>query len=159
MSLVSYDIDFDKWISDNLHPERRKPKRIALLKALAKRIRDIHAEFVSVQSEESDKAQWAGLTILLERLLQLKFGSGIVIVNVGSSSAVQIEFEADNISNPVTLEAAAFTNPINGEAGEGVLGSSFVVQVPAATVFNQDEMKAVINKYLIHYKTYTIELI
>ncbi len=157
MSLLSYDIDFQKWIKDNLHYQRRKPKRIALLMALAKRLRDIHAEFIATHEVNKETMKWTGQTIMLERLLNLKFGNGITIQNLDPTGTVQIEYEAANQNNPITYLSPEFANPVRGEAGEGLIGTGFLVNVPAAINFSQDEMKAVINKYLINYKTYVIQ--
>jgi hypothetical protein len=157
--IPSFDIDWQKWISDNLNPRRRKPKRIALLKALAKRIIDIHSEFLTVHNANVEKLSWNGQRMLLQRYLQLKFGDGILIENSSSASLVAIEYEAPNLANAVTFVAPEFTNPIHGQGGDAMLGANFVVKVPVSIVFNENEMRAVINNYLINYKNYIIQLI
>ena len=157
--MISYSVNFQKWITDNLHPDRRTPKRIALLKALAKRIIDIHQEFIATHNENKEKLSWNGQRILLQRYLELKFGNGIIIENSGSAAGVQIEYEADNVSNPINFVAPEFTNPIAGVAGVGSPDANFTVKVPASVTFNENEMRAVINSYIINYKNYTIEII
>lgn len=160
MSLASFNIDWEKWISDNLNSLSRTPKRIALLKALAKRIIDIHQEFIGVHNENREKLSWNGQRILLQRYLQLKFGSDLItIVNSSPSSSVQIEYPVDNLANPITYEAPLFTNPVYSEAGEGMIGANFTVNVPSTVSFDQNQMRAIIDRYLINYKSYIIQIV
>lgn len=157
--MTSYNVDWNELVTIMLHPERRTPRRISFLKALVKRIRDVHSEFVESHASNKDKLKWNGQTILLQRLLQIKYGSGITIENLNQSLNVQIEFESDNLGNPITEQSPEFSNPTNAQAGDGVLGVGFKVNVPGGILFSESEMRAVINEYIIGYKTYQINSI
>lgn len=156
MALVGYDIDFPKMVKSLLGALVRKPKRIAWLTACFKPLRTIHDAFITYSDEKVDEIKWNGQTVILEHLLIEKFGDGIYIVNnqlevngafVGAGNDTGFYIGAGNDQSQYIDISYQST------------GASFTVYVPAAIVFIQSEMEALINKYKLHGTTYEIVII
>jgi hypothetical protein len=156
MSLNNYDFNFENWINDNLHPERRRPKRIAFLKALQSWLRKLHTEFIEYTQTKFDEIKWNGQTIKLEALLIERFGTGIYIeTNLG-------DFDGAIVGAGADIESFIGTgSDVNTFVGVSYVNADydFTVHVPSAITFSLSEMQALINRYKLMGTTYNIEII
>jgi hypothetical protein len=156
---VIYSFNFRTVLTRQLPRRKRTTKRIAWIYSLLYPAKLIHDEFVTLVQRYKDEMKWNAQRILLQRALILKFGVGIVVVNQNPSSWVLIGYAADDSRNPVAAITPEFSNVIGQVAGTGTFGTiGFIVEVPMAIVFDQNEMKAFINLY-VQQSTYSIVII
>ncbi len=154
-----YNFNFRTLITRQLPRRKRKPVRIAWLYVLLYPINLLHDEFVALINGYKSDMRWNGQRLRLQRGLQLKFGPGILVENQEVAGYVLIGFVADDSRNPVANVSDNDNNPVGLIAGTGyfeVVG--FIVKVPAAIMFSENEMKAFINLYK-QQSNYTIEII
>lgn len=154
-----YAFNFRTLITRQLSRRKRRPVRIAWLYVLLYPIKMLHDEFVALVNSYKSDMRWHGQRIRLQRGLQLKFGDGILVENQEVAGYVLIGYVADDSRNAVAFIADNDNNPVALVAGTGdfeVVG--FIVKVPAAIIFSENEMKAFINLYK-QQSNYTIEII
>lgn len=153
MALPNYDFDMVKMIRQLLGKPHRRPVREAWLKACLMGLRSIHDKFIAFTDAKADEIKYNGQTLVMEKMLQAKFGLGISITNnIGSIDGL---FIGDG-------------NDIQGYWGDGsdvityidtvynVALYNFTVNVPAGVVFVQSEMEAFIRKYKMYGTTFNI---
>lgn len=153
MPLVDHDIDFDSFVPQLLPVRRRKPVRVAWLKALFRGLRDIHDKFLAYSDEKLEAVKYNGQTFVLQQFLILKFGAGIYITtNVGSPDAMLIGDGADSGSGIGT----GFDFDVG--VGEDYVSptTDFTVHVPIGIVFVASEMQAFIRRYKLFGTTFDI---
>jgi hypothetical protein len=119
----------------------------------------LHDEFVQLVDLFKSEMKWNTQRILLQRALVLKFGAGIIVENQDASTWVTIAYPIANSSNPVAPVTPNINNSIGQVAGTSVFPTAgFIVKVPLAIVFDQNEMKAFINLY-VQQSNYIIQII
>lgn len=156
MALPSYDIDLRKLVGQLLGSLLKKDKRVAWLTAIAKPLRDLHDQFLSFTTLKAYEVKWNGQTIVLEKLLQDKFGSGITITN--NSSSLDSLLIGDGVDVGGNWGDGPDIDSYIGEDYEPAL-FNFTVNVPGAIVFVESEMEAWINKYKLFGTTYNIVIV
>lgn len=156
MALTSYDIDLKKLVKQLLSTLKRKPTRIAWLAACFNGIKTIHESFVSYSTEKVEEIKWNGQTLTLEHLLIEKFGAGIYITN--NILEVNGAFVGAGLDTSFHVGAKSDNSQFI-DITYTIAGANFTVHVPAAIVFTQSEMEALINKYKLHGTTYEIVII
>jgi hypothetical protein len=156
---VIYSFNFRTLLTRQLPRRKRRPKRVAWIYSLLFPAKELHDEFVSLVQGYKDDMRWNAQKTRLERGLILKFGAGIIVENQDPSTWVLIAYAADDARNPVAEEVAEYSNPVGVIAATGTFGDvGFIVKVPGAIIFDQNEMKAFINLY-IQQSTYIIQII
>lgn len=139
---------------------KRENIRVRWLYALLKGMRGVWDDFVAYATNVSDELKWNGQLIKLQRLLQIKFGDGILIVNQDFAEKKTIAYPVADERNVIAAVVADTTNPVSTVAATGfVTGVGFIVQVPVAIIFDEDEMRAVIDYYQIGTSDYVIQTI
>ena len=149
-----YLIDFQKMINWLLPVRKRKDTRKSFLYAGMKWIRDIHAEFITFGTSLKSEALINSQVTNFQNYLQDRFGDGILIVHDSISPSLLGEVIDTLIVAGDDGDATTWI----GDANDGGLtGVTFIVQVPNALVYDQDELRAVINKYKVPGSNYIIE--
>lgn len=147
-----YLIDSVKLITAMLPPWKRKPVRIAWLNALMKKMRNIHDDFIATGAALKVTTRINGQTINIEDYLYGRFGGVILIVhNVLNFEGMAIGAGGD---------ADSYIGETEDESsGIGVLatGANFIVQVPIGLVYDEAELRAIINKFKLPGSTYIIQ--
>lgn len=156
MALISYDIDFKKMVQQLLGTILRKTKRVAWLTACLKPLRNLHDLFLSFTDDRLYEVRFNGQTIILERLLIEQFGPGIFIEN--HMLELNGAFIGENDDNGFFIGVNADNSQFI-DVTYSIGGVNFTVYVPAAIVFIQSEMEAIINKYKMFGTTYEIVII
>ena len=154
---MNWNVDFLKLTTLYLSSLKRRNIRVRWLYALLRAIRDIHAQFITYATGVQDEMKWNGQFIKLQRLLQLKFGAGIVIVNQDFTEKKTIAYPVADERNIISSAVADTSNQISTEAATGFITSvGFIVQVPVAITLDEEAMKALINYYQIGSSEYSI---
>lgn len=156
-----YIFDFRKLITWLHESFTRKTKEVAWLYSSMKLLRDIHDQFIAFGNLKKDEIKYNGQTIKLERLLISKYGGGIFITNNQNTNIEPlIAYEANDPQNEHAYEANEPENVYAYEADAANLGdTNFTINVPAAISFDEDEMRATVNRYKLYGKTYDIQII
>lgn len=155
MALINYDIDFKKLVQQLLGTILRKTKRVAWLTACLKPLRNLHNLFLSFTDDRLYEVRFNGQTMILEQLLIEQFGPGIFITN---HILLNGAFIGENDDNSFFIGANADNSQFI-DVTYSIGGVNFTVNVPAAIVFVQSEMEAIINKYKMFGTTYEIVVI
>lgn len=144
MPLPSHDIDQNKLVPILLGNLHRQPRRIAWLKALLKPFASIHAKFKTYTDAKLEEVKYNGQTFVLEQMLVARFGAGITITNNSGANNDLIIGDGSDWSSSIG-DGSDWTAAI--EADYTPTGYSFTVNVPAAIIFVNSEMRAWIEKY------------
>lgn len=154
-----YSFNFRTLITRQLPRRKRRPVRIAWLYTLLYPVKLLHDEFVQLVDLFKSEMKWNTQRILLQRALVLKFGAGIIVENQDASTWVIIAYPVANSANPVAPVTPNLNNSIGQAAGTADFPTAgFIVKVPMAIIFDQNEMKAFINLY-VQQSNYTIQII
>ena len=156
MPLGNYDINFKKIVQQLLGSLLRKPVRVSWLTALLKPLRSLHDQFLSFTDLKAYEIKWNGQTIVLEKMLQNKFGPGIYILN--NASALDSLLIGDGVDTGGSFGDGSDIDSYIGEDYNPPI-TNFTVCVPAAIIFVQSEMEAWINKYKFIGTTYNIVIV
>jgi hypothetical protein len=158
--MFNFSLDFRKLVSDLLPPDLRKAKRIDWLLVLVSQIKSIHTQFVALATQKRFDLQFTSQVIYLEYLLNYRFNGGlntIYIADAQNPDYVYLWQRAENVKlyiyNRVENESKTFVY----NRAEFNHYADFVVMVPALLVFNRSEMVALINRYKIAGKIFTIK--
>ena len=100
--------------------------------------------------------KWNGQRIVLERFLQLKFGSGITIENYNLSRKPLIVGATGSEANPILKTTGTYSNPIVGASGSAYSFVGFSVKIPSHITYDEAAVRAVVDYYLIGRSSYTI---
>jgi len=151
----------------------RLGKRMSWLTVLLKGLQDIHDEFLLWRDDVNRRATFNGQVMVLERMLNLTYFTEDIWaspVDVTASGHIYIEQVAGTVENTAIwyLSEGQATVQVWGYLSEGISGVpswylseqtssvSFNVMVPVALVFNEPEMRARIDKYVIAGFNYNI---
>jgi hypothetical protein len=158
-----YNVDFDKTAEDLTPPLLRKSKMIAWLKVLVSQIIIVYNSFLAFMDAQRLELSYNFQTQHMERMLNDKYpdaANGIYIDNSGSYLPIFYTFFQSEgqphldftYFNSEAMGYLDFTYSFDEYAQE----YDFKVMVPSALVFDQDEMKAFINKYKVAGMRYQI---
>jgi hypothetical protein len=159
-----YKITVDKFVFKRTDPDLRKPKNVAWVQNMLSPMQTVNDEFVSEIARLKDELSINSQTMVLEWALNNKWpdaGGGILIDNTPDHKPrYYVWAQAENQgflgyvrSKDEGYPAIAFVYSRDEYAVE----NDFIVKVPAALDFDEDEMKAFINKYKLADKRYKIE--
>lgn len=166
-----YNIIFDSIIDNNLRPDFKKPRLLALLKSYLKPIYELSQIFTAYQTETLDRISHNGQIIYMEHRLNQLFNNdapGIIIVDTANVEYVYLANVSEGLP-PVYIHnvGEAYPDIYIGNMAEYAAQFDFIVQVPAALYSelqsnnNQglNSMSTIINMYKIAGKRYKIEAI
>ena len=157
---MELNFDAKKIITLFLPSNKRTNLRVRWLFAILKPLRDVHVLFLSYVAGVKEEMKWNGQLILLQRYLNLKYGSGIIIENQDFQQKGILGYPCPDERNVTGYDAENFNNPLCFGADEGFLSSvGFIVKVPSAIIFDHNEMRATIDFYQIGSSDYEIEII
>jgi hypothetical protein len=156
MALPSYDIDSRKLVGQLLGFVHKKNKRVAWLTAALKPLKDVHDEFLAFTNLKTYEVKWNGQTVVLQKLLEDKFGSGITITN--NSSSLDSLLIGDGVDVGGNFGDGPDVDSYIGESYDPAL-TNFTVNVPGSLVFVQTEMEAWIRKYKLFGTTFNIVIV
>lgn len=159
--MFNFSLDFRKLVTDMLPPKHRKPKFIDWLYVLVSAIRYVHGQFTTFVDTIRFDLRFTSQVIYLEYLLNLKFNGGLntILIKDGSNAEFSYIWQATENQPLYVNTTAEFTPPddvylYNNAEYSGY--ADFVVMVPSGLVYNRSEMIALINRYKLAGKIYTI---
>jgi hypothetical protein len=158
-----FNINFKKLASDLLPHFLRDEQLVALFKHPLSAVKKVNDDLVTTRDSIAFDLSFTGQKIYLQELLNLTFdpaGRAIYIEN-------QTDFLADNFTfneiegrglGFINYDAEATSPDFHALQEEYTVPVAFLVYVPSALVFDQDEMEATINKYRAAGKSFAIQL-
>lgn len=160
---MKYLVDFILFINRILARFLRRDQRRAWLYSLLKPVEANHAVFLAFRDNVNEDMSYNNITMIFEYLLNKRFNNGNTgiwietITNI--APPVYVGFLSE-VQEPVYV---GFLSEVGHDVGIGYLNEyvdssyDFIVHVPAALVFDMAEMNAVIRKYNMSGKRYTIQ--
>lgn len=151
MSLISYDIDFQKMVTQYVRPHLSKMVRLQWLASFFVHLRTIQNEFLLHFKSMKNEMKWDGRTILLERYLQLKFSiPEIKIINNSFPNNSILGYPCPNSDNEVGYSADSLIGIIGFSSYSSVdFFKGFTITLPIGSVYNEENLIAEANHYLI----------
>lgn len=162
MNCNIYDIDWNK-LAIWLTPMRLRIKRInVFVQALVAPVIDLYNRFFVYKEDVEYRIGITCQVVHLQRGLNDRFdisGRRIVIVPATEYLAVLLGVKDENKPHKLgtKTEAVQMLLPLKSETL--AYSYDFIVQVPAAVIFNIDEMKAFVDKYKLESKNYKIVIV
>lgn len=156
-----FNIDFDTLVQMLLPVKLRKPRQVAWLKALVAPVATNYATFTVYRLEKEYELANNGQVCYLEKVLNDRFDPttrSIVVADTPDIDPVYYYLDAENKEEYVYLASEAQPVHYFLEA-ETVGGPDFDVQVPALVTFDDAELKALVNKYKLVGRAYTITIV
>lgn len=167
---LSYDVDWDIFIFDNLPVKFRQVKIFKYLSVVFNGVKESYNKFIQDREDVLILQNVNGQTIVLEKYLQDLYGdSGIYIENSGSLAQTKYlykpsetpqELEETNLYDSVEFA----TQPIDRQTylsskSEIETGVDFIVYVPFLTLQNLrvSQIEAVVDKYRFVGTIYKVE--
>ncbi len=156
--MSKYTVDFNKLIAEILPPRKRTPVRIRFIYRLTAWFRQIHGEFITLQSELEYQSLITSHVIVFESYLIDTFGAGITItVNEITQNKPVVYSSSDS---RVGMNVIAHNQADGGSSmkshSESINLVNFIVNVPAGLSADLDQMSALIDKYKAPGSTYQI---
>jgi hypothetical protein len=162
--MFNFNLDFRKLINDILPPLRRKLILLDWIYALVSPIKTIHAQFMQLISKLRYDLQFNSQVIYLEYLLNLRFNGGLNTIFIADGSTATNVYVSKQIESqdPIYIVNSTELTPdyINvyvHYSGEFIGYADFIVFVPINLQYNEAEMMALINKYKLAGKIYSIK--
>jgi len=154
-----YNVNFDIIIRQVLPPNKRSNSIIALLTAILKPIKYIHQLFLDYREYTVEYVSYSAQIIYLEKLLNKKFNNsltGIYIADAISFDYLYLYNTAEQ--NPMYVYNTSENHPVFMRNNiEFATTIDYIVLVPSSVSYNQDEMRALINRYNNAGRRYIIQ--
>ncbi len=139
----------------------RQPKWQDWAMVLVRGLKDIHTAFLQFRADTTYWLYFNGQIIYLEHVLNDQFdptSRGIYIENLAD---IQYDYLHNSIEQrtPVYLDNKSENKPFDYFVNQSEYDThvTFTVWVPVSVTFDQNKMKAIVNKYRIAGKTYDIK--
>lgn len=171
--ITDYNISFNTWLNNLVQWFDAGDKIMAWLRVLISPIKDIHTRFLAYRIIVNREASYNGQVMVLERMLNLQYYDVEAWASPGDVTAggrIYIDHTLDSIPNQYVFynnegqEPLYIYNDSEGEPPEYVYYTSeyysvvaFVVMVPVALTYDEDEMRARIDNVLQAGYNYTIQ--
>ncbi len=155
-----FNLDTNILSNRNIPNQWRKPKFKDWIKVFLSGIKSIHLEFLSFRDDTTYWLYFNGQIIYLEHVLDDQFdpiNRGIYIENTAD---VQYYYLYNNIEQqPVYLNNASENASADYLLNESEYNNvyTFIVWVPSSVQFDEFKMRAIIDRYRLAGKTYTIQ--
>jgi hypothetical protein len=161
----NYNWDITKLITWLLPSLLRKPKQVAWLRALLWPVNQLHGQFVEFIDYKRYELDFTGQVISLERLLNDKYDNTLrrIFINGFPRPRRFVFRDGNNLINydkPYIYRDGSTVPNREGFflfAGTGSLNVSFIINIPNALTVNELELRALVDKYKLAGKYYTIE--
>lgn len=161
MSYQYYQVDFYKlavWLTPKF---LRKQKFIILVKACLYPLISLHTTLMNFRSAKIYQIKITPQVCYLEMMLNDRYDSIARRITIGDAEWHLPWFLYQDAENkPEYLYTEGEAQPVyvytDGEAGEAL--NDFVVLVPAAVSFNEQEMKSLLNSYKLFGTRYKIQI-
>lgn len=160
--MFNFSLDFKKLVTDMLPPVHRKQILTDWITTLVSGVKTIHAQFKALVDKIRFDLIFTSQVIYLEYLLNYKFNGGLnaILINDGSNASSVYAYQTSENNNLFIVSEQEFNSYIDiflyNEA-EFTSYVDFLVMVPQALTFSRSEMTALINKYKLAGKSYTIK--
>lgn len=160
-----YSLDIDNLVIKRTPPDLRLPKYVAWMQNMLCPMQMVNDDFVSTVDRLKEELSINGQTMVLEWALNNKWpdaAGGIQIDNTPDHKPryyVWAKSENQGFLAFVRSKDEGYPAPayLYGK-DEYSVENDFTVRVPATLDFDEDEMKAFINKYKLADKRYKIEI-
>ena len=154
-----FDVDYDALIARELRKRWRSAIHVAWLLALVQPIKELHSKFTAGRKARLYELAHGPQVAHLEGVLNDAFDStnrGIYISNGPLNEPAPLYLDAELKPAPLYLESEGIVEVLYLESETFASGADFIVHVPAAVVYDLAKMKALIDKYKLATKLYTI---
>lgn len=154
-----FNINIDIIIRQILPPRKRSNSILEFLQAAVKPLKQLHQSFLDRRQQTLFYMAYNSQVIYLERLLNIVFNSGNPGIYI--DDAVQFDYwflynTAEN--HPQYIYNTDENQPVwLYNQTEFETNYDFIVFVPLGLQFNENQMKALINRYKLAGKRYTIQ--
>lgn len=163
MRKFNFLIDWSRFIDDYLPPLRRRRRFKEWMTAVLSQLRELNREFADLAAQIRYDMQFDGTVISLETLLNEAFGTTEIFISSAQiiTKKVYLYTEPENMPLVIYTEAEYDADPnlprvyLHTET-EYQTNNSFIVNVPVSLVFDENRMRALLDKYRAAGKTYTI---
>ncbi len=157
-----FNIDFQDIIRKLLPAALRSSNLKDVLNALIKPLKNLNTTFKSWKDGVDYDLQFNGQTMYLQRVLNDQFDTVLRRIYIEDTSIINNVYVANKSEGSVTLYLANKSEtsaPVVylENLSEQVNQIHFKVRVPAALVFSSIQMRALVDKYKIAGKNYTIQ--
>lgn len=145
-----FNVDFNAYTRAMLPFLMRKPKTLAFLSVLMSPIKSLYNLFKKNRDQNLYFLDHNAQVVRMEAVLNDRWDEGLrrITITDGTAKEALIIYREDETKPAVYLFTDAENNPValyqDSELDEG---DDFVVNVPIDIVFDEDEMKALVNKY------------
>lgn len=154
-----YTLPWKDLIADALDPELSKQAFwVDFIYALIKPLREEHQQFLNFINFVDEEIIYSGESASLSFKLNQKFNSTNIFIENNARAAIEFYLYDVNVGEnsfvyPNNDTRNKFIYPANTFSADTV---GFTVYVPQSLIFNEDEMRAFIDKFLHWGSTYTI---
>lgn len=159
-----FSVNFKNIVNQNLPPKTGTdtPLTKAWLYSLIQPLIELYAIFSSYRIQALYTLSFTGQVIYLEKLLNDTFNNGgtEIFIEDGSLKIAPFLFNTAEDAEPFFVYNTAETDEPNTylyNTAEYTGNLDFIVKVPVALVFDENQMKSLINKYKLAGKNYTIQ--
>lgn len=144
-------------------PFLRKPLQLAYIYSIAEALQTVSDQFTAFRNKNLFDLQFTGQVLSMEGILNATFdpvGNGIFIEDGLQLTRLYLFTDTENFNDvwdytvneiPITGNVYEFANADYGTQID------FIVNVPAALVFDSNEMTALINRYRLASKRFIIQ--
>lgn len=144
----------------------RKPKMVAWLKSLLSPLDEKHQEFLTYVDSKRYELDFTGQVISLERLLNNKYDAADRRIFISQEKADEIFFFDDD-------DISAASKVFFFDDGDVSLGSEvaffffsdssgslsdFIVCLPSSIIFDEAELRSLVNRYKLAGKEFSVQL-
>ena len=142
---------------------KKFPKRFAWIKALLWPLNELHGFFLQYVIDKRYELDFTGQVISLERLLNDKYDDTLRRIFISSAVATEAYFfdEDDDFDTDIFLfdedDSPEDTDIFLFDGFDSGV-SNFTINIPSDVVFTEAELRALINKYKLAGKYYTIKI-
>lgn len=159
-----FSVNFKNIVDQNLPPKTGAdvPITKAWLYSLIQPLIELYAIFSSYRIQALYTLSFTGQVIYLEKLLNDTFNNGgtEIFIEDGILKIAPFLFNTAEDADPFYVFNTGETSEDNlyiYNTAEYTGNLDFIVKVPAALVFDENQMKSLINKYKLAGKNYTIQ--
>lgn len=159
-----FSVNFKNIVNQNLPPKTGAdvPITKSWLYSLIQPLIELYAIFSSYRIQALYTLSFTGQVIYLEKLLNDTFNNGgtEIFIEDGILKIAPFLFNTAEDADPFYVFNTAETNEANlylYNTAEYTGNLDFIVKVPTALVFDENQMKSLINKYKLAGKNYTIQ--
>lgn len=154
-------LDTDMLGKQMLPPFLRKDKMLAWVRVLLAEVGVLNTLLLNYRTATRDAISYNGQTMVLEAALNARYedaAGGIYIQNDAGINSYVFYGSENQGSWGYTYFGSEPEEPTYTYFGsESVQDYDFIVMVPAATTYNESEMRGYVNNYRIAGKTFSIE--